>query len=289
MGLAFDLRSMRTKDLAIAADAVTDNEGYVTFKNVADGYYKIGESTSAAAWRTEIGIDSEKPADQTFEWTVTQANAMLIRSAKGQLFGPGFYPSRTQRPYPLKLIDVTGARPVRESRTDSQGRFTFGEDGPSGRYYLEVEDYDMHGFGGRVLVEVRPNAQDEELDLDIAISDCGMTSSQRTGREPDTVSVICGRARDFQGHPISSHYTRGWTDPAHVYLYKGDDGSQSIADGRLEDGKFRLENQPAGTYQLVVTSPDFGQAPFERLIRVEAGGDAECVVPIVATLRQMYQ
>lgn len=249
----------------IVIDSFTDADGYSTFTNLSPGLYSLspdhdggGVSDGAA-----VEVSANGPANVTVPLKWPSLSPISVRSAAGIVRGPDYYPSQTQIPLSLSLIEGLSAHVVATTLTDSKGRFAFGGVVPAGIYFLRLNPSGLVGWRdeqmeGLMTIEVSGEATDEALDLDIGWSSCGLMYAQQPEYPDITLRKIHGDVADISGAAIAN---------AQILLLATDENAAVVAETRSgKKGQFALQEQHDGVYRLVIRSPGF--QPYVRVIHI---------------------
>jgi hypothetical protein len=122
-----------------------------------------------------------------------------------------------------------------------------------------------------MAIEVRREAKDETLDLDLGWSSCGLMYAQRKIYPEVKLGQICGDIEDIEGAVVPN---------AQVLLLASSEHAEIIEQTKSGvRGQFALQERHEGTYQLLIKSPGF--QPYLRPVEVQAIRMAEgCKQPL---------
>lgn len=225
-----------------------------------------------------VEVTSKGPANVTVDLKWPNSTPVSVRSLRGVMRGPDYYPSEAQGLLSISLLESGSAHVISTTVADSKGRFTFADETPPGLYFIRVNPSGIRGWSGEqiegmIAVEVDPNAKRDMPDLDLGWSSCGLGYAQREQSEYAEIQVskLCGNLTDSLGAVISNGQI--------MLLENGEDAQilEQTQSGPM--GKFDLNQPENGTYKLVIKSPGF--RPFLRPIRFEAVGTSDrCQQPI---------
>jgi hypothetical protein len=255
----------------------TDSAGIALFDHVVPGDYqlcirspKLGPESIA-----ELKVSRWAAKDKTVPTTVEGSNPVRVRSASGRVRGPEFYPSLTQAPYSIDLFEAGTNAKVASTKTGANAEYSFGQVVAPGRYWLQITGGPDQAVDteGKVLIEVKPDATDATVDMDVTFSDCGMASRQREEQPALVISgSACGTVIDALGASIEG---------ASASLI--DDNEHAVTTVRTSrEGAFKVYAPPAGKYQLVIQRMGF--MPYARMITIHPENDDACKNPIRVTL-----
>lgn len=288
VGVRYELRKKDNSKGNVIAFAVTDSGGFANFSNLEPGILTLGRKSESLDERAEFEVSDKGKIGTTVEWTLPKWNPIKVRAASGTLIGPQFYPTLSQAPFSLALLDAENSEEIKTTKSDSKGHFSFGRDVLNGRYFLQISIEQIRSVGGRVLIEIRPAAKSAELDLDLSFSSCGLRSLAREDREEIETSAVCGTVEGTNGWPIAE-YLDGRPVLARVFLLKDGEGFNIAAETQTDaSGKFQFKSLTSGVYRLVVPDPTFYQGAFVQVVHVRPGNSDGCATPIFAKLQQMY-
>jgi len=257
--------------------SLTDADGYAGFSNLTPGsFFLTSDHDGGVADGAIIEVSPGGPSDVTVTLEWPSHAPLSVRSVRGTLRGPNYYPRRVQTQLSLALLDGVSARVIATTLTDSKGDFNFANEVPSGLYFLRLNPSDLlatdgEQIQGMMAIKVDRNANQEVLDLDLGWTTCGLAYVQREKYPELKVSTICGDVADAVDAPVSNAQV--------MLLATGEDGEileQTTSGAR---GQFALQEQHEGAYQLLVESPGF--RPFLRVFHIEAAAPSEgCQQPI---------
>jgi hypothetical protein len=257
--------------------AISDVNGYARFDGLFPGSLVVSTQYDGdMADAVEVHVSSTGPADATVELTWPSRTPLSVRSVRGILRGPDYYPTRAQGQLSISLVEGASARVIETTQSDSKGQFSFSAEVPSGIYYLRLNPSGIRGWDGEQIqgtipIEVSSAGNQDALDLDLGWTSCGLSYAQRVS-EPDLkVHKICGDVTDTEG---------GVVDKAQVLLLADKDVAEVLEQtksGRM--GEFAIEERNEGSYQLIVKSPGF--RPSLRVLHVEPAASPQgCPQPI---------
>jgi hypothetical protein len=254
--------------------SVTDGDGYARFDDVSPGSFLLTPDHDAGVTDgvvVNVSLSGAAEATLTLKWPAS--DPLHVRSLTGTLRGPDFYPGRQQEPLSLSLLQGVSARLMATATTDRQGRFHFADAVPPGIYFLRLNLSGLRSqFGeGMIPIEVSDTAKQSGLDLDLGWSSCGLSYSEQRQYPEMTVSKLCGDIADTVGGAVSK---------AQIFLLQDGDEAKIVDQTQSgANGKFNLEEQHGGVYQLLVKSAGF--SPFLRTTHVvPAEGADGCRRPI---------
>jgi hypothetical protein len=245
--------------------ADTDENGVARFANVPPGHYSVMTRHNAGTLETDAAIDVKPggPADVTIsrKWPY---NLVSVRSLKGTIRGPDYFPGQSQPRLALDLLEGLSGRRLRAFETTDKGEFSL-EDAPAGLYFLNLNPSGLKGWSGQqitgqIAVAVNRDAQADHLDLDLGWSSCGLyyANSSTCPQRDVRIGQFSGRVVDSSGAIIARARIL-LLDPFGVLV------EQLQSDN---EGKFAASRALAGAYELVVSR--LGFSPYRRTVHVEA-------------------
>ncbi|MFZ0978036.1 MAG: carboxypeptidase-like regulatory domain-containing protein [Candidatus Acidiferrales bacterium] len=257
--------------------ALTDADGYARFSNLTPGSFLLtSDHDGGVADGTIIEVSPGGPPDVTVTLGWPSHAPLSVRSVRGTLRGPDYYPRQAQTQLSLSLLDGVSARVIATTLTDGKGDFNFANEVPSGLYFLRLNPSDLlardgEQIQGMMAIEVDRKANQDVLDLDVGWTTCGLAYEQRERYPELKVSTICGDVADVVGAAVSNAQV--------MLLATGEDGEILEQTRSGARGQFALQEQHEGAYQLLVES--LGFLPFLRVIHIEAAAPSQgCQQPI---------
>src|SRR5579863_1809696 len=144
----------------------------------------------------------------------------------------------------LSLLEGISANVIATAVTDSKGRFSFAETIAPGLYFLELNPSDLRSrwsgeaLEGLMAIEVRQDAKEDGLDLDLGWSDCGLSHAQHKVYPELKIGKVCGNIADAMGAEIPN---------ADVVLMASQEGGKIVDEtGSGAKGRFDLGVQHEG-------------------------------------------
>ena len=278
-GLRVMLASYAPKDVTYA---LTDADGYAFFSNLSPGVFAVTSDHDAGPSPDSIQVEVSQngPPNITVQLRWPNLDPIKVRSVSGVLRGPGYYPSERQVPLSLSLLEGITTKVLATTMTDSKGRFDFKKDElPPGLYFLRLNPSGLRSMNeeiqGWIPISLDPQAKQDVLNADMGWSSCGLGYAQQEQRPEIGISKICGDVADSAGVGIF--------DVQILLLGTGED-AQVMDQTTAKNGRFTLQEEHDGSYQLLVKSPGF--QPFLIPIRLQ-GQSKNCQQPIHIRLRPM--
>jgi hypothetical protein len=204
-----------------ALHSITDEDGFATFTKVSPGSYFLsakldGGITDGAT----VEVKSGGPLNVTVPLKWPNTPPLRVRTARGSLSISDQPPTGFR--LSLSLLEGLSGRIVDITQTDSRGQFAFG-DVPSGIYFLQLDpsglkDWSGDQITGLIAIEVSRDAAEDQLDLDLGWSSCGLSYKDRS-QCPQTkleLTKVCGDFVDVVGAVIGNASVqfvgrrRGW-------------------------------------------------------------------------------
>jgi hypothetical protein len=132
---------------------------------------------------------------------------------------------------------------------------------------------------GMVPISVSQNASQNEPDLDLGWSSCGLGYAQREPPPLAKLSKICGDISDSDGGAIAN---------ADVFLVESTDSQRVIEQTKSRSkGQFTLESLETGNFWLLIRSAGF--QPLLQPIRIDKAGPLSgCAEPFHAHLKVLF-
>lgn len=272
-GLSLEIQSNAGK-----SKAVTDENGFVSFRNLSPGIYSLqAEQDVGSCLGKVLEVRSDAPSGITVPLTWPTVAPVTVRSLKGTLHIPNYVPGRAGPELPLKLLVAASGQEVASLHTNGVGDFDFGIAAP-GIYFVNLEPSalkDPRGspITGRIAVSVEPDATVDHTEIELGWTDCGLTYMDLTRCPPAElyVSQLRGRVIGPAGAVIVNggdalRHRHVDIDPAgpaipnaEIFLvHPGGDLVEQLSSDR--SGEFASKQVPAGTYDLLVRA--FGFATF---------------------------
>lgn len=253
---------------------VTDADGVVRFSGRKPGIYRVAAAQdSGFANELNIEVAEDGPADVMVPLTWPAEAPIRVRAASGTLYSIAPKVS-------VSLFEGLSARQLQTTDTDMHGHFAF-SDVPPGLYFLGVASRGLPAelksdVGDRIAIELTSGAEEEQLDLDLSWSDCGLSYADRNkcSQEGLRVSNLCGRVVDSMGAAIAKAEVILDGGPGVEVLKRiQSDSSGGFTLGELKDGEYQLSVRSSGFHAL--------QIP----VRIQnTGSSKECAEPIYVTL-----
>ena len=266
----------RTK---VVADAITDSEGLAKFSNLEQGGAWLSADFDPTGEETGIYVSMKDPSGTVLymDWPSEQPIAVTsIRS--GVIRKPNYEPGQVQPRVLLSLLESKHGEEIETTSTDSKGRYSFAHDVAPGIYFLKLSDPGSSsgrpdGLLGSIPIEVNSLADNQDLDIDMAMGGCGMSYSQRLPVVQMDSTKICGDIMVSGGIGMIR---------AHVFLLDNETDA-NVVDTTYSRDTFSFENKPGGNYTVVITVPGF--APyFQRVHLNSSRTSGSCPVPIHAAV-----
>ena len=237
---------------------VTDQNGFALFRSIRPGSYQLRIEPNIGLLDgayIEVKLDGPSSVTVPLEWPGVVP--VRIRSLKGTIRGPDYFPGEPQPKLSIDLLDGGSGRILKTLQTDDHGTFN-AEGAGAGRYVLSLGEQ-----SGRIWVSVDRSAPAEQLDIDIGWSSCGLYYSDTSTCPQSDLQTgeVGGRVVDSGGGVISRARIL-LVDPAGTVVQRleSDDAGRYASSGSL-----------AGTYQLVVSSTGF--TPYRRTVHVKPAPD----------------
>jgi hypothetical protein len=277
------LRVMLASDAPkIVMYAPTDADGYAFFSNLSLGVFAVTSDHDAGPSPDSVQVEVSRngPANVVVQLRWPNLDPIRVRSASGMLRGPDYYPSQLQVPLSLSLLEAISTRVLATTMTDSKGRFDFREDNlPPGLYFLQLNPSGLRSMNeeiqGWMPVSLDPQAKQDVLNVDMGWSSCGLDYAEQEQQTEIRTSKICGDVADSAGVGIF--------DVQILLLGTGED-AQVVDQTTAKNGRFTLQEQHKGSYQLLVKSVGF--QPFLAPIRLQGANQSKsCQQPIHIRLR----
>jgi hypothetical protein len=272
-GLSLEVQSSAGK-----SKAVTDENGFVSFRDLSPGIYSLrAEQDLGSCLGKVLEVESDAPGGITVPVTWPTIAPVQVRSLKGILHIPNYVPGRAGPELPLRLLVGVSGQEVASVHTNGTGNFDFGAAAP-GIYFLNLEpsalkDSTGNPISGRIAVSVEPDAESDHLDVELGWTDCGLTYMDLNRCPPTELHI--GQLRGRVIGPAGAVIVNGGDALRHKFVHidpagpavpnaeillvdPGGDLIERLSTDRL--GEFALKQVPAGSYDLLVRA--FGFATF---------------------------
>jgi carboxypeptidase family protein len=256
--------------------SLTDAEGYARFADLAPGSYLLSpEYDGEMRDGSFVDVAPNGAVDVTVQLRWPDATPLLVRSPRGTLRTPDYYPQQAQAQFSISLLESLSGRVIDKTHSDSKGRFAFDDPVKPGLYFLQLNDSSGTRTEGTITVEVNYDAPEAGLDLDLGWTSCGLHYGQRQAYPEMRERNLCGDVADALDEFIPG---------ADVWLLSNGDDAQILEHTRTDGtGQFALHEQRDGTYQLLVKRRGF--QPFIRVVLLEtAERSSSCQQPISVRL-----
>ena len=249
--------------------AVTDKNGYASFRGVAPGSYLVSAALDdGVAADVALDVKPDGPADLVVPMKWPHVATVVVRSLKGTIRGPDYLPGTPQPRLSIDLLDAISGKLLKSLQTTDGGEFSFESDAP-GIYFLRLNPSGLRGWSGEEITGLIAVAVDHfppahHLDLDLAWTSCGLWYSDASNCPQGDLHIgeLSGRVLDTGGAAIAG---------ASILLF---DPTGKLVKRLQSDrtGTFASNHPLAGTYQLVVSHCSFASSRVFLLLRVYADG-----------------
>jgi hypothetical protein len=156
------------------AEGISGADGRIAFKGIASGDHylcaKNGSDLRMFAW---VKVSTQEADERTIQVNLPGSSPIVVRNIGGVI--------RWERRLNIALLDYNTSKLLAKTETNSIGEF-HEKTVPVGKYWLEISSAAKGDEQGRVLVELRPEADEKQIDLDVGFTSCGMTSLQHRHR-----------------------------------------------------------------------------------------------------------
>ena len=244
----YDFQRSRT-----AAVVETDKDGFALFRGIQPGSYMPSPDHGAGMSGVEVVVRPDGPANATVLLGWPGITTILVRSLKGTIRGPVYFPGRSGPTLSLDLLEGTSGRTLKSLETTEGSEFAFDGSGP-GLYFLRVNP-----SAGLIAVAVDSDAPTDHLDVDLGWTSCGLWYVDQSSCSQSSLHIerLSGQVLDFGGVAIAD---------AGVFLF---DRADELVDELRSDssGKFASPQNWTGSFELVVTKDGF--TPLRRTVEVE--------------------
>ena len=254
--------------------SVTDAKGYARFADLAPGSYFL-----APEHHTEIGdgafvdVTPNGVVGLMVQLQWPNATPISVESMSGTLRLPYYYPEETQEQLSLSLTQGASDRVIETAQTDSRGRFAFNDPLKPGLYFLQLRDLSGKVGLGTIAFNVKHDAEQDAVDLDLAWTSCGLTYAQPRRYQQISANRLCGSVSDVLGSAIPD---------ASVWLLSSDEERSQVRERTQTNssGNFAFKEQHEGTYRLLVKRSGF--QPYIRAVHLDEGAERSdrCSQPI---------
>lgn len=228
--------------------AVTDGDGFASFRGLAPGLYSLNALQDDVSWAGRVlQVGSNGPADITVTMAWPAAAPVAVRSLKGTLRGPESAPGQPGPELKLTLLSGVSGQELASARTSPHGDFDL-RITPPGIYFLNIGPFTQHPdgnpIGGRIAVSVEPDAPADHFELELVPTDCGLSYIDLTPCPPAELHIgeLRGRVTGPVGHSIPD---------AEILLV---DPSGKLVERLSSDrsGEFSSKQDLVGSYDLLV-------------------------------------
>jgi hypothetical protein len=254
--------------------AVTDKNGYASFRGVAPGSYLVSAGLDAGvAADVALDVKLDGPADLVVPIKWPHVATVVVLSLKGTIRGPDYLHRTSQPKLSLDLLDAISGKLLKSLQSTDSGEFDFENDAP-GIYFLRLNPSGLRGWSGDeitglIAVAVEHFAPADHLEVALAWTSCGLDYSDPSLCPQDDLQIgeLSGRVVDTSGEAIGDA-SIALLDPAGKLVQ------------RLQSdptGKFTSNHLATGTYQLVVSRSGF--TPLRRTVHKEPS-DSRDVPPL---------
>lgn len=246
----------------------TDKNGYALFRDVRPGSYHLSADHDAGIPDgADLEVKLDGPTDVTVPLEWPSIAPVLVRSLKGGIRGPDYFPGRSQPRLSLDLLEGSSGRRLKSLQTTDNGEFNF-ESAAPGLYFLSLKPSGLMGWPGEqisglIAVAVDQGALTDHLDVDLGWTSCGLWYADRSECPQSDLQIeqLSGQVLDASGAAIPD---------AKILLF---DTAETLVERLQSDsaGKFASPHSLAGTYHLVVSSAGF--TPLRRTLHAEPTGN----------------
>lgn len=253
-GLRVEIRSYgRPVYGDVAYVAHTDQNGFALFRGVRPESYHLSANRDAGiADGADLEVKSDGPTDVTVPLNWPRVEPVLVRSLKGSIRRPGYFPGQSQPVVSLDLLEAISGQRLKRLQTTNRGEFDF-ESAAPGLYFLSLRPVDLKDpseqITGLIAVAIDREAPTDQLDLDLGWSSCGLWYADRSKCPQGDLYIeqLFGEVRDAAGAAIAD---------AKILLF---DPNETLIESLQSDsaGKFISSRSLAGTYKLVVSQAGF--------------------------------
>jgi hypothetical protein len=259
--------------------AVTDKNGYASFRGVAPGSYLVSAALDdGVADDVALDVKLDGPTDLVVPMKWPNIAPVVVRSLRGTIRGPDYLPGTPQPRLSLDLLDAISGKLLKSLRTTDGGEFSFESDAP-GIYFLRLNPSGLRGWSGEEITGLIAVAVDhfpptDHLEVALAWTSCGLEYSDPSLCPQDDLQIgeFSGRVLDARGAAIAD---------ASILLF---DPAGKVVERLQSDGigTFTSSHLLAGTYQLVVSRAGF--TPLRRTVHKEPTGDSKRLPPLTVEL-----
>ena len=232
---------------------VTNKDGSYWFRNVPPGSYYVGPSRDAGIPdRVDVSVKADGPANIAVHLQWPSIPPIIVRAAKGNIHIPQSVVTQTQLAFSIVLLDGVSGHKLRSALSDQFGAFDLKYTIP-GLYFLELAPAHSNLpdslSGGLIAIRIAPDTPNEQLDLDLAFSSCGMSYADANDcpHEALPLTRLHGSIQDETGAAVANSQI--------LLLDVNGNPVEQLHPNDL--GEFNSEYALEGAYTLVVSSPGF--------------------------------
>jgi protocatechuate 3,4-dioxygenase beta subunit len=236
--------------------SITDKNGFALFRAVPPGSYHLSAAHDAGIRDGEgLEVKPNGPIDLPVALKWPSTAPVSVRFLKGTIRGPDYVPGQSQPSLAIELLESLSGRRLKEVHTNEKGEFNLEGTAP-GRYFLSLK---WEGIG-LIAVTVNRDARADRMDLDVAMSSCGLGYFDRSNCQQGDL-----RTRQLSGRVVD---TEGSIIPRARIQVLDPDGTLVEELQSDQEGEFDASRLLAGTYQLIVKGPGF--TPYRRTVHVDS-------------------
>ena len=261
------------------AATVTDKNGLAFFRDIQPGSYHLSADHDVGIGDgAELEVKLNGPPDVTVPLRWPSIAPVLVRSLKGTIRGPDYFPGQSQQRLSLDLLEGRSGQRLKSLQTTDSGEFNF-ESAAPGLYFLSLKPSGLKGWSGDqitglIAVAIDPHAPTDHLDVDLGWTSCGLWYADRNQCSQGDLKIeqLSGQVLDASGAVIPD---------AKILLF--DSGGTLIE--RLQSdgaGKFTSPHSLAAAYELVVSRAGF--TPLHRTVHAEPTGNSKSLSSLIVKL-----
>jgi len=242
---------------------ITDANGYAHFDKIPEGYFYVRSELPNGSSK-DIHVVPSLGDPKYAIWldcpAIKVVTAARLSGNIRSICDKGDCPLSTN----LSLVDAITARQL--GSASIQGNFDFGHV-PDGLYFLKIRPGKRDPYGwtpeGDVAVEIRQDAPNRRISLDVGMSSCGMYYAGNCTAEPIFSGGVCGFVTDPMGAAIEAS------------VQVRDQKGRLVSSGKADrSGFFDLSSEiRQGDYELDLFATGF--TPFRASLQIESASQCQ--------------